>query len=270
LSLTSGRLRRPATAASRRAPRIQGRRSKYSRQKRRSSRRNEGVMAANSTISARSRKSGRAAPRSGMAFNTSGRLASNTASSWSLYSCLPPKPPPVASLHAASARSSGSRLRLSKHTSQELRAVAVRSRTSRGMPRSAAVRGSMSELMTRQAVDLPEPCSPLATRMGQGGQAAGALGRAAPASGAADHGVHPRPAGPAGDRALASLRAGIQSGRIHLGLLETSRTAQLLSARFRLARLSGAPRPAPHAPTPNPGASLLATSDSVTRICMNE
>src|SRR6266852_3334534 len=53
------------------------------------------------------------------------------------------------------------------------------------------------------------------------GQAAGGLGRVAAAPGAAGHGVHPRAAGPAGDRALAGLRAGTQPGRIYLGLLET-------------------------------------------------
>src|SRR6266851_4564651 len=70
------------------------------------------------------------------------------------------------------------------------------------------------------------------------GQAAGGLGRAAAAPGAAGHRVYPRAAGPAGGRALARLRAGTQSGRIHLGLLETSRAAQLLPARFRPAQLS--------------------------------
>jgi hypothetical protein len=74
----------------------------------------------------------------------------------------------AASRQTASASSSGNRLRLSKHTSQELRAAAVRSRTSRGTPRSAEVRGSMSELITRHAVDFPAPCSPLATRIGRG------------------------------------------------------------------------------------------------------
>ena len=38
---------------------------------------------------------------------------------------------------------------------------------------------------------------------------------------------------PAGNRAVAGLRARTQSGGIHLGLLETSRAAQLLPARFR-------------------------------------
>ena len=90
------------------------------------------------------------------------------ASSWSLYSCLPPKPPPVAKRQAASASSSGNRLRLSKHTSQEFLAAATRSRTSRGTPLSAEVRGSIRELITRHPVDLPAPCSPLATRMGHG------------------------------------------------------------------------------------------------------
>src|SRR6266851_1848714 len=92
------------------------------------------------------------------------------------------------------------------------------------------------------------------------GQAAGGLGRAAAAPGAAGRGVYPRAAGPAGDRALAGLRPGTQSGRIYLGLLETSRAAQLLPARFRPAQLSGASRTAPHAPSPTPGALVLAAS----------
>src|SRR6266852_5055594 len=102
------------------------------------------------------------------------------------------------------------------------------------------------------------------------GQAAGGLGRAAAAPGAAGHGVYPRAAGPAGDRALAGLRAGAQPGRIYLGLLETPRTAQLLPARFRPAQLSGAPRTAPHAPSPTPGALVLAASKSVTMICRSQ
>src|SRR6266446_7458414 len=102
------------------------------------------------------------------------------------------------------------------------------------------------------------------------GQAAGGLGRAAAAPGAAGHGIYPRAAGPAGGRALTSLRPGTQSGRIYLGLLETSRTAQLLPARFQPAQLSGAPRTAPHAPAPNPGALVLATSKSVTMICRTQ
>jgi hypothetical protein len=57
---------------------------------------------------------------------------------------------------------------LSKHTSQEFLAAAVRSRTSRGTPLSAEVRGSISELSTRHAVDLPAPCSPLATKIAKG------------------------------------------------------------------------------------------------------
>ena len=36
-----------------------------------------------------------------MALKTSGRVASKMASSWSLYSCRPPKPPPVARRQAA-------------------------------------------------------------------------------------------------------------------------------------------------------------------------
>src|SRR5216683_7791948 len=99
------------------------------------------------------------------------------------------------------------------------------------------------------------------------GQAAGGLGRAAAAPGAAGHGVYPRARGPAGDRALAGLRCGTQSGRIYLGLLETPRAAQLLPARFRPAQLLGAPRTAAHAPAPAPGALLLAASKSVTMIC---
>ena len=53
-------------------------------------------------------------------------------------------------------------------TSQEFLAAAVRSRTSRGTPLSAEVRGSMSELITRHPVDFPAPCSPFTTRMGHG------------------------------------------------------------------------------------------------------
>jgi hypothetical protein len=59
-------------------------RSENSRQNCASSRRISGVILRNSTISARSRKSGLAVPRSGMALKTSGRVASKMASSWSL------------------------------------------------------------------------------------------------------------------------------------------------------------------------------------------
>src|SRR5208282_5969245 len=38
----------------------------------------------------------------------------------------------------------------------------------RGTPRSAPVRGSISALIILHAVVLPAPCSPLATRIGQG------------------------------------------------------------------------------------------------------
>src|SRR5712692_2806447 len=99
------------------------------------------------------------------------------------------------------------------------------------------------------------------------GQAAGGLGRAAAAPGAAGHRVYPCAAGPARGRALAGLRPGTQSGRIYLGLLETSRAAQLLPARLRPTQLSGAPRTAAHAPAPTPGAPVLAASKSVTMIC---
>ena len=63
------------------------------------------------------------------------------------------------------------------------------------------------------------------------------------------------------------LRPRTQSGGVHLGLLETPRTAQLLSARFRPARLSSPPRIAPHAPPPTAGARLLASSRTVATIC---
>jgi hypothetical protein len=69
---------------------------RISHQNRASSRRISGVMPRNSTISARSRKSALAAPRSRVALKTSGRVASKTASPWSLYKCRPPKLPPVA------------------------------------------------------------------------------------------------------------------------------------------------------------------------------
>jgi len=49
----------------------------------------------------------------------------------------PAEPPSVASRQAASVRSSGRRLKLSKHASQEFLAAAVRARTVRGTPLSA-------------------------------------------------------------------------------------------------------------------------------------
>ena len=58
-----------------------GRTCSNSRQNCASSRRISGFMSRNSTITARSRKSGRAAPRSGIALNSMGRVASKIASS---------------------------------------------------------------------------------------------------------------------------------------------------------------------------------------------
>src|SRR5246500_241924 len=104
------------------------------------------------------------------------------------------------------------------------------------------------------------------------GPAAGGLGRAAGPSGPRGQRLYCRAAGTAGDRALARLRSGTQSGRIYLGLLETSRAAQLLSARLRPTQLSGAPGAVPHASPAPPGARLLATSPtaSVAILCKTQ
>jgi len=75
---------------------------------------------------------------------------------------------------------------------------------------------------------------------------------------------------PARERATARLRSGAQSSGIHLGLLEASRTAQLLSSRLRRAELSGAPRVAPDAPASATGPLFLASSAIVTMICRSQ
>src|ERR1700692_877030 len=56
-------------------------------------------------------------------------------------------------------------------------------------------------------------------------QAVGGLGRATGTSGAAGQRIYPRAARSARDRVVAGLRPRTQSGRVHLGLLETSSTA---------------------------------------------
>ncbi len=106
----------------------------------------------------------------------------------------------------------------------------------------------------------PSPAAPA-------GQAPGGLGRAAGPSGAPGQRLYPGAARPARGRAAAGLRSGTQSSGVHLGLLETSRAAQLLSTRFRPARLSGAPRATPHAPPAVARAIVLASSRTVTMIC---
>ena len=68
-------------------------------------------------------------------------------------------------------------------------------------------------------------------------------------------------------RAAAGLRAGTQSGGVHLGLLEASRTAQLLPSRFRPTQSSRAPCPASHAAASTAGPLLLASGGFVTMIC---
>src|SRR5208337_485873 len=99
---------------------------------------------------------------------------------------------------------------------------------------------------------------------------AGGLGWTAGAPGARGQRLHPCAAGPARDRVAAGLRSGTQSGRVHLGSLETSRAAQLLPARFRPAQLSGLPRPAPHAPASTASPIVLAASRTVTIICRTQ
>src|SRR2546427_8042670 len=51
---------------------------------------------------------------------------------------------------------------------------------------------------------------------------------------------------------------------VHLGLLQTSRVAQLLSARFCPAQLSGPPCIAAHASSPHAGTKVLARSEEHT------
>src|SRR5208282_5245341 len=102
------------------------------------------------------------------------------------------------------------------------------------------------------------------------GQAFGGLGRAAAAPGAAGHGVYPRAAGPTRDRVVAGLRPGTQSGGIHLGLLETARTAQLLSSRLRPVKRRCPSRAQADAPATLPADGLLGASravSSVTILC---
>ena len=71
-------------------------------------------------------------------------------------------------------------------------------------------------------------------------------------------------------RAAAGLRAGTQPGGIHLGLLEASRTTQLLSPRLSATELSGPPRLAPHAAPSSTGPLVLASSAFVTMICRSQ
>jgi hypothetical protein len=63
------------------------------------------------------------------------------------------------------------------------------------------------------------------------------------------------------------LRPGTESGGIHLGLLETSRTTQLLPSRLPPAQLSGKARFAPYAAPSTAGAIVLTSSSVVTIIC---
>ena len=60
------------------------------------------------------------------------------------------------------------------------------------------------------------------------------------------------------------------SGGVHLGLLETPRTAQLLSPRFHPAQPSGPPRAATHASAPTLGEILLPSSNTVTIKCRTQ
>jgi hypothetical protein len=82
--LTRERLRIPATAELSNAPKMRGCRLDKSFQKCASSRLGSGGKLINSTMSARSRKSGLAVRNSGRALKTSGRVASKMASSRSL------------------------------------------------------------------------------------------------------------------------------------------------------------------------------------------
>jgi DNA-binding XRE family transcriptional regulator len=99
------------------------------------------------------------------------------------------------------------------------------------------------------------------------GQAPGGVGRTAGASRASGQRVYRRPARPTRDRATAGVCSGTQSGGIHLGLLEASRTTQLLPSRLRRTELSGAARIAPHASAFATRPLLLASSALVTMIC---
>src|SRR5690242_14067283 len=96
------------------------------------------------------------------------------------------------------------------------------------------------------------------------GQALGGVGRTAGASRTRRQGVHRRAPGPARRRAIAGLRTRTQSGRVHLGLLEASRTAQLLSSRFHPAPLSCPPRLGPHASSSHPGDGILGAGPAVS------
>src|SRR5262245_11032132 len=95
-----------------------------------------------------------------------GRAALKACSSESEYSSLPPKPPPVDSEHNASLRQSGRQLKVASAPIQEVTAVTIRSRASRGLERKGALLGSTSRRRTRAVVLLQLPCSPCKQRIG--------------------------------------------------------------------------------------------------------
>src|ERR1019366_1016163 len=97
-------------------------------------------------------------------------------------------------------------------------------------------------------------------------QAVGGLGSFANPSRSAGKRVGGPPARPHRARVPSRLRAGTQSGGVHLGLLETSRVAQLLPARLRPTQLSCPSRIAPDAPATHPGDGVLGASRPVSTV----
>lgn len=102
------------------------------------------------------------------------------------------------------------------------------------------------------------------------GKAAGYLRPFASTPGAADERIGRRPGRPIVDRVLAWLCTGTESGGISVGLLETSRTAQLLPRRPYRTRLLRPPCAAAYAPTSHTHPFLLAANEAVTIICKSQ
>ena len=66
-------------------------------------------------------------------------------------------------------------------------------------------------------------------------------------------------------RISSRLRSGVKPGRVSLVPLETTRTAQLLSADLLAVEPLCPPGPSPHAPTNHPGNRLLGASRAVLK-----
>ena len=113
----------------------------------------------------RSARSGRMT-MSSMPFKITGRVASNSVSSMSLYNDRVAKPPPVANRHSVSEIQSGRLETLSNANKCPLFAAMNRSRSSRGRARNGALLGSITLRRIAVKVDFAVPCSPATQRTG--------------------------------------------------------------------------------------------------------